>query len=128
MSRLLAASAAIALLPGVAFAQALSELTGLFNIFVGLMLTGSILLFATGLVLWFIRRGTYPTYRDEGIELMEWSVAILFVLIVLLALVQFVQMQPWIASFVVGLIVLILIIWYALYVATSGMGDDEKEH
>ncbi len=118
---------AIVLLPGVASAQILSNVAGLFNIFVGLMLTAAFMCMGTGVVLWIARLGTWPTYRDYAIEWMMWGVAVLFVLVILLAIVQFVQNHPAAASFAVGLIVLALAAWFVFMVATE-KPEKEDEH
>ena len=80
------------ILPAVANAETtFTQVIGLFNIFVGLMLTVALFTYGLGFFLWLCRLGTWPTYRTEAIKIMEWSVVILFVLVVLLAIVQFFQ-------------------------------------
>lgn len=114
----------IGFFPSVASADILPEFVGLFNIFVGLMLVAAFLSMGAGLIVWGVRLGTYPTYRDEGIQLMRLAVTILFVLIVLLALAQFVQKHTAAASFAVGLVVFALFAWFLIAVATSK--EEEK--
>jgi hypothetical protein len=116
------------LLPAVASAQTITETVGLFNIFVGLMLTAAILFFVAGLVVWATRLGTYPTYRTEAIHIMEWGVVILFMLIVLLAVVHFFQNDPQMASYVLATLVFLAILWAILYIATRPKAEDEDEH
>lgn len=125
MKRILPLIALLA--PSAAHAQVLSEVAGLFNIMVGLMLTLSFLMFFGGLGMWFVRLGTYPTYRDEAIKLMTWAVAILFVLAVLLAVVQFVQRHTALASFLVGVAIVIAVAWVAVKVSQT-KGGDENGH
>jgi len=92
------------LLPALASAEtSFTQVIGLFNIFVGLMLTVALLTYFLGFFLWLCRLGTWPTYRTEAIKIMEWSVVILFVLVVLLAIVQFFQYHPKEASSLFGL-------------------------
>lgn len=105
--------------------MAIAQLLGLFNIFVGLMLTASILLMVGGFIAWFVRLGTWPTYRTEAVEYMKWGVAILFVLVVLLAAVTFVQEHTQEAMFVAGTLFVALVIWLVLKVATAGGGEEE---
>ena len=117
----------VLLLPSVASAQVLSQVSGVFNIMVGLMLVAAFLFFFGGLGMWFTRLGTYPTYRDDAIELMQWGVGILFVLAVLLAVVQFVQTHAALASLIVGILVVIGVA--LVVVSVSQMkGEEDKRH
>ena len=108
---------------GVSFTQ----VVGLFNIFVGLMLTVALLTYGLGFALWLCRLGTWPTYRTEAIKIMEWSVVVLFVLVVLLAIVQFFQYHPRQAGFVVSIVVGIIVIWVILYLAAHSGGGAKKK-
>ncbi|MBI5457370.1 hypothetical protein HY971_01450 [Candidatus Kaiserbacteria bacterium] len=105
------------------FAQAV----GLFNVFVGLMLTTALVIYGTGFVVWFVRLGTWPTYRTEAIKIMEWSVVILFVLVVLLAIVQFFQYHPREARFVGSFILAVIIVWIIVVIAAKSGGGEKKE-
>lgn len=108
---------------GVTFTQAI----GLFNVFVGIMLTVALFTYGLGFILWLCRLGTWPTYRTEAIKIMEWSVVILFVLVVLLAIVQFFQYHPKEAAWAVSIIVGIIIVWIILYLAAHSGGGEKKE-
>lgn len=121
--------AAIALaLPAIARAETtFTQVIGLFNIFVGLMLTVALLTYGLGFFLWITRLGTWPTYRTEAIKIMEWSVVILFVLVVLLAIVQFFQFHPREAAFVVSVLVAIIIVWIILYLASRPKEKKKEE-
>ena len=115
------------LLPALASAEtSFTQVIGLFNIFVGLMLTVALLAYFLGFFLWLCRLGTWPTYRTEAIKIMEWSVVILFVLVVLLAIVQFFQYHPKEAGWVVSVIVGLIIIWIILYLAAHSGGGKKK--
>ena len=115
-------------LPGVAHAQALSQAVGLFNVFVGLMLVGALLTYGIGFVVWCVRLGTWPTYRTEAIKIMEWSVVILFVLVVLLGVVQFFQHHPRAAGYTIAVILLAIVAGVILVLAAKGGGkEDEKK-
>ena len=92
----------------------LTQFVGLFNVLVGLMLTVSILLMGAGWVMWVARLGTTPTYRDEAIHVMQWSVSILFVIVILLLLVQFVQRHTATAVYLLGFIILGFVAWAVL--------------
>src|SRR3990167_4668604 len=80
----------VLLAPRSVAALTLVQITDLFNIFAGLMLTMSILLFFGGLGVYFTRLGTWPSDRDLAIKIMEWGGSVLFVLIVILAIVIYV--------------------------------------
>jgi hypothetical protein len=112
-------------LPGYAHADGISQVAGLFNILAGLMLVVSFLLFFGGLGMWMARLGTFPTYRDDAIMMMQWGVAILFVLAALLALVQFIQKNTDIAYMILGGVVVAVGIWIALTVAAQKPDEDE---
>lgn len=119
--------AAALALPAIANAETtFTQVIGLFNIFVGLMLTVALLTYGLGFFLWLCRLGTWPTYRTEAIKIMEWSVVILFVLVVLLAIVQFFQYHPREAGWTVSIIVGIIIIWIILYLAAHSGGGKKK--
>lgn len=99
---------------------------GLFNVFVGLMLTVALITYGAGFVIWITRLGTWPTYRTEAIKIMEWSVVILFVLVVLLAIVQFFQYHPREAAFVVSVIVGLAIVGIIIFLV-SRPAEKKKE-
>ena len=102
----------------------ISQFVGLFNIFVGLLLTLSVLLLGAGAILWVVRLGTWPTYRDDAIALMEWAVGILFTLVLLLLVAQFVQQKTAVAVYILGFIIIGLVIYGLIKVNQAG--DDEK--
>lgn len=117
----------VLLVPSAASAQALSDVAGLFNIMVGLMIVIAFLCFFGGAGMWFLRLGTYPTYRDEAINLMQWAVAILFTLAILLAVVRFVQTNAALASFLVG-VVIVIAVAFLIVKLSQAKGADEDEH
>ena len=104
-----------------------TQAIGIFNVFVGLMLTAALLTYGLGFIVWLCRLGTWPTYRTEAIKIMEWSVVILFVLIVLLAIVQFFQYHPREASYVVSAIVAIIIVWIIVFLASRPAKKKKEE-
>ena len=115
-------------IPEVVSAQAVSQAIGLFNVFVGFMLVAALLAYGIGFVVWLIRLGTWPTYRTEAIKIMEWSVVILFVLVVLLGVVQFFQKHPRAAWYTVSVVVAAIIVWVIVLMAAKGGGkEDEKK-
>jgi hypothetical protein len=100
---------------------------GIFNIFVGLMLTVALLTYALGFVMWVVRLGTWPSYRTEAVKIMEWSVAILFVLVVLLIIVQFFQMHTQAGLWILSAIVIIGIVWLIIWVLMDSGGEKEEK-
>lgn len=92
--------------------QTVANIVGVFNVFVGLMLTVALLVYFFGFVLWWTRLGTWPTYRTEAVKVMEWSVAILFSLVVILGIVQFFQRHQQAAGYVISALVIIGIMWF----------------
>lgn len=125
----LAASAALLPLPVLAQAAATSRIVGIFNIIVGAMLTVALALYVIGFAMWWVRLNTWPSYRTVAIEILEWAVAILFTLVVLLGIVQFFQRHQTAGTYVISAIVIIGIIWIILYLArNSGGEDDKKKH
>ena len=121
--------ALVLLTPFAAGAQvvAVGHLVGIFNIFVGLMLTAALLIYAFGFIMWWIRLGTWPSYRTVAVRVLEWAVAILFTLVVLLGIVQFFQFHQRAATYVISVIVLIAIIAIIVYLIAHSGGDEKKE-
>ncbi len=105
-----------------------TSVIALFNIVVGVMLTFSILLMGGGLMLWYVRLGTYPTYRDEAILMMQWAVTILLVLAVLLWIAQLVQTHMAQATMVVGAIVAAAVVYFVGTTLMASGGHEEEEH
>lgn len=105
----------------------LSTVTALFNIVVGLMLSAAVLAMVGGLGLWYVRLGTWPTYRDTAIEMMQWGVAILFVLVVLLGVAQYVQTHMALSMMIVGAILAAIVAYFVGTSLLSG-GAKEEEH
>lgn len=106
----------------------ISQVVGIFNIFVGLMLVSSFLLFFGGLMGWFSRLGVWPGYRDDMIRYQMWGVAVMFMLVVLLAAAHFIQYYQGIAAFLFGLLIFIAVVWLAFQVAKGNNGEEEEEH
>ena len=115
------------LLPYIASAQGTSfdftHIIGLFNIFVGLMLTAAFLFYGAGFTVYIVRMGT--VHRDEGIRLMEKGVIILFVLVVLTGLVKFFQSHPSYGTFLISAIITIAIVVIIIIIAAQ-IGDEKK--
>jgi len=123
----IALSSAALLVPMSAAAQTLGKVLSLFNIFVGMMLAFSLVVYAVGFVIWVTRLGTWPTYRTEGIKITEWSVAMLFTLFLLLLVVQFFRDHPARGAAIVALIVIIGVAWLVINQATHKEKKEEKK-
>jgi hypothetical protein len=101
------------------------DIFGLFNIFVGLMVVGAIIAFVAGLIVWTVRLGTVG--RSEGIRIMEWGVVVLFVVVVLLAIVQYFTTHPAAVTILIAIVVA-LFIGYIVLEVIRGSGGDKEEH
>lgn len=107
----------------------IAHLLGSFNILVGFMLVLGLLLWGAGCIMWVTRLGTFSTYRDDAIRVMEWSVSILFVLIVLSVIVKLVVNNIETALFFFGVLVVIVVILFALSVyAPPHKAAKEEDH
>jgi hypothetical protein len=106
----------------------LATIIALFNIVVGMMLVVSLLLMGGGLMLWYVRLGTYPTYRDDAIVMMQWAVAILFVIVVLLGVAQYVQTHMALSVMVIGAIIAAAVAYFVVTNLVAGGGEEEEHH
>jgi len=114
----------IPFIPSVAFAQTIAQAAGLFNVFAGLMFMGAVLCFVGGLITYFVRLGTVE--REDGIKIMEWGVATLFMLVVILAVVHVVQGNPAIVAIAFAAIIIGAILWIAINAAPSEKKEEKK--
>jgi hypothetical protein len=104
-----------------------SDIFGLFNVFVGLMVVAAILVFIAGLIVWVVRLGTIG--RSQGIRIMEWGVVILFVLDVLLALVQYFSTHSQAVTLLTSALITIFIGWIIfMVIKNSGGSEGEEAH
>lgn len=113
-------------LPQIASAQTFVQMVELFNIFVGLMLAVALLVFLGGLGSYLSRFSTWPSHRDQSIKVMEWGVAILFVLIVILGIVQYFEKYPKVTSTILAVIILLIIA--RAVINASNSKEAKKEH
>lgn len=91
---------------------AVSSIMGFVNVLAGLMLVVATLLFFGGVIIWLARLGL--TTRVEGIKLMEWGVASLFVLTVILGITRAVQSSPALAA-LLGSSIVVIFAAYAIF-------------
>lgn len=106
----------------------LDTVIALFNIVVGLMLVASILFMVGGLALWYVRLGTWPTYRDDAIEYMQWGVAVIFVLVVLLGVAQYVQTHMAVSLMAIGAVLAAAVVYVIGTTMLGGGGEEHEEH
>lgn len=106
----------------------LSTVTALFNIVVGLMLVASILLMVGGLMQWYVRLGTTNTYRDDSIVILQWAVSILFVLVVLLGIAQFVETHMTLAMTILGAVVILAVAYFVVTTLMANSEGEEEHH
>lgn len=104
---------------------AVSDVLGIMNIFVGLMIVAAAILFFGGLITWSVLLGA--TRRVIGIRLMEWGVVILFVLTILLAIVQFFQKSPAASTFAVSAMVVVAVGWAIFKAVQEPAAPPEKK-
>ena len=109
---------------GAGDAFTLSAAFGLFNILVGLMLVAAFLIFFGGLIGYLSRLGLEG--RQDGLQAMYWGVTILLVLIILLAIVHFLQFHPAVVFGIIGALIVIFGAWAAVNSAQEA-GEHKKE-
>jgi hypothetical protein len=100
----------------------LSAFFGIFNIVVGLMIVAAFVLFFGGFSAWLSRLGLES--RLDGIKAMYYGTTILFVLIVLLAVVKFVQTHTELVLALLGVVVVALVAWAAVQINRAPAEED----
>ncbi len=96
---------------------------GFFNILVGLMLVAGLLLFFGGFIAYLTRLGLEN--RLQGLMYMYWGLSILFVLIVLLGLVHYLQFHPTVVFTILAVIAVGFMAWAAIQISQQSGEDDE---
>lgn len=119
-----AAPMVLTLVPAVAFAQSIARALGYLDIFIGLFLAVSIVMFVGAFIVYLVRYGT--AHREEMFEYMHWSIAILFVISVLLALIHFFQSHTSAVIYLVGIIAFLLITVFIIHIAAKK--PEKAEH
>ena len=116
---------AVVLMPKLAFAVTLNRVLGYLDIFVGLFLTASIIMFFGALLTYFTRYGT--PRRAEVFPFMEWAIAIVFFLIILLALINFFQNHTTAALYVLGGVMFLLFVKLIISAAQAKAAAEKKK-
>ena len=129
LKKVIAATATFAtiLLPASASALTLLQTLGVFHLFIGGFLVAVFLVFSVGVYSYFARFNTWPSYRDASITIMEWGLVMLFVLIILLAIVQFFQKHPGVALPLLAFAVLIAVAVFVVRFAASAKKKEKKK-
>lgn len=107
--------------------ELITQIVGLFNIFVGLMLVAALLAYGGGFIVWVTRLGSWPSPRDTAIEIISWAPRTLFVLIVLLAIVQYLQRHPQAGAYILATIVILVVAGVILYLVFTAAKGEKKE-
>lgn len=117
-----------AFVPQSASALTLIQFLGFFHVAIGILLTCTILVFLTGVGTYFARLNTWPSHRDFSIIVIQWSVVMLFVLLLLVALVNFFQTKPGVALPILTFIIVVAVaVVVVRYVAQKGDKKDDKK-
>src|SRR3989338_1706951 len=124
---LLLSATLVACMPTVASAMTFVQVLQLFNIFVGLFLTVTILVFCTGAFVYFARLGTWPSHRDQAIKILAWAVVMLFVLVVLLAIVQWFERHTKTALFILAFAIVVVVLGFIIRAAATGGGAKKEK-
>lgn len=110
--------AAAAPLSDPASGMTLVKFFGFLNVFVGIFLTLAIILYGAAFIIYVTRFGC-PN-RMESLDLIEWALSILFVLIVVLGIVQYFQRHPANMLYIIGTIVFVLAVGLIIYAYSGG--------
>src|SRR3989338_10083424 len=124
---LLIPAALVACMPAIASAMTFVQVLQLFNIFVGAFLNVTILVFCTGVFVYFARLGTWPSHRDQAIQILVWAVAMLFVLVVLLAIVQWFERHTKTALFILAFAMVVVVLGFIIRAAARGGGAKKEK-
>jgi len=110
--------------PGSASALTLVQVVGLFYVAVGLLVSFTLGIFVVGVCIWIARFNTWPSHRESAIRILEWAVSMLFVLILLVALVYFIQRHSAIALSVLAFIAVVAVL---ALIASVAAGAKKKK-
>ena len=102
------------------------QVLGFFNLLVGVMLVISVTLFLGGFIMYIVRLGTWPTYRTQALRIMSWGVAVLFTLVLILAVQQFLARHVLVAVSIAALIIILVVLWIIMQGVQSGGFSPER--
>lgn len=104
----------------------LGSLFGLFDLVAGLLLVAAILTFGAGLSTYFARLALAG--REESIGTLEQGVRLLFVLVVLLGIVKYVQNNTAVVLELLAGVILIFLGYFALEAIKSSNAAPDDKH
>lgn len=102
-----------------------SQAFGFFNILVGLMLVAALLFFFGGFIAYLSRLGLEN--RVQGLRYMYYGITILFVLVILLAIVHYLQFHPAVVFGIVAVLIVIFGAWAIVQASQEKSADHEEE-
>lgn len=118
-----ALAAFVALMPHSAYAVTVLQVFGYLEIFIGLFLAISIVVYVGSMIVYFVRLGTI--HREDTFVYMYFSITVLFMLSILLAAIHFLQKHTEATLFVVAIFVLFAVAWLIIKLAK---GKKEESH
>ncbi|MDR3571559.1 MAG: hypothetical protein P4L81_05215 [Candidatus Pacebacteria bacterium] len=132
LAKLAVSAMILALSPSLAFASTetdlIAQIAGLFYVVVGLALVAAFLQMGAGLMMWVVRLGTDNSPRDVAIHRMEYAVATLFTLVLVLGVVEFIQTHLSQTLYILSVGLIGLFAWLVITSgAFSGGGEEKKE-
>src|SRR3954468_4498743 len=105
----------------------ITQVLTFFNLLSGIMLTLSLTTFVGGFIMYLVRLGTWPTYRETAVYIMRIGVSILFVLVVILGIQQFLLQHLLVGAVVGALIIIYIIFWAFQDVFTEEKPPERRE-
>lgn len=113
------------LFPVVTQAQAVYQLGNIFALFAGVLLAFSMVFFGGGFVIYLARLGR--PYRDEGLNLMQWGVTMLFLFVVCAIISRWWLLYPFALPWILAFGIIGLGIW-AAFELKSAPAEEEHTH
>ncbi len=121
---------AFMVVPSSASAFELYQTPAIFTkVFIGLFLTMIMLTLMGGVVMYFSRLGTWPSYRDDAIKILEWAVVMMFTLVIVVAVGQFIERDPAMVARIAGIAAFLGLLWFIfgqLKPKEEASSDDKK--
>ena len=102
-----------------------SEGVGLLNILAGLMLVCALLFYFGGLVAYLTRLGLDG--RTQGLGYMNWGVGVLFVLVILLGIIRFIQFHQGAVLTLVAVLVVLFGAWAVVKSVQESKSAEKEE-
>lgn len=113
----------LAAAPSAAGGLTLFQVLGFLDIVIGLFVAASIVIFAAALIVYFVRLGQIN--REEMFPYMEFSIATLFVISVVLGLIRFFREYTDVMLYILGAIAAVLIAALILWLLATTPKKEE---